>query len=75
MFHSQAPIVQKRGLVKAFPYINLSIRVNIGAQLEVFYQFIVMGCLIYALLVAHFPVESEGLGVEDLVSAPFSFSL
>lgn len=47
----------------------------ISAQLEVFYQFAAAVGHVVRLLVAEFPSESEGLGVVDLVSAPFSFSV
>lgn len=71
--HSPAPIVQKGGLLKAFP-LNISpLRVAFPAQLEVFYQFAAAARRVVRLFVAEFPSESEGLGVVDLVSAPFSF--
>lgn len=47
----------------------------IRAQLGVFYQFAAADRLVVRLLVAEFSSESEGLGVVDLVSAPFSFSV
>lgn len=47
----------------------------IRTQLEVFYQFAASDRLVVRLLVAEFSSESEGLGVVDLVSAPFSFSV
>lgn len=50
-------------------------RINFGTQLEVFYQFSEVEFLVVKLLMPKFPPESEGLGVVDLVSAPFSFSL
>lgn len=51
---------------------------NIGTfsctHLEVFFQFSVLVVFVFMLYVPYFLPESEGLGVEDLVSAPFSFS-
>lgn len=47
----------------------------IRAQFEVFYQFAVAVRHVVQLFVAEFSSESEGLGVVDLVSAPFSFSV
>lgn len=47
----------------------------IRAQLEVFYQFAAAVRHVVWLFVAEFSSESEGLGVVDLVSAPFSFSV
>lgn len=47
----------------------------IRTQLEVFYQFAAAGGHVVRLLAAEFASESEGLGVVDLVSAPFSFSV
>lgn len=52
-----------------------SIRINIDGQPEVFYQFSQFDFLVVKPLMPEFPPESEGLGVVDLVSAPFSFSL
>lgn len=69
------PIVQKGGLIKAFPQNILALGVAIRAQLEVFYQFAAAVGHVVGLLVAEFSSESEGLGVVDLVSAPFSFSV
>lgn len=73
--HSQAPIVQKGGLIKAFPLAIFSIGVGICTHLEVFYQFMILDFIVGCVLVPYLGPESEGLGVEDLVSAPFSFSL
>lgn len=75
LFHSQAPIVQKGGLIKAILHIILLFRIIIWTHLEVFYQFMEFDFIVGVLLKAYFPPESEGLGVEDLVSAPFSFSV
>lgn len=72
--HSLAPIVQKEGPLKAFPGTLPPRRLRPGGQLEVFCRFAGLDLPAGSALVAELAAESEGLGVVDLVSAPFSFS-
>lgn len=73
--HSQAPIVQKGGQIKALLTNILLITANIVRDPEVFYQFIAVELVVVPLFIPKFSPESKGLRVEDLVSAPFSFSV
>lgn len=60
--------------MKAFLWTIFPRRLHFGKQLEVFCQFVVLELFVGWALVVKLAPESEGLGVVDLVSAPFSFS-